>query len=186
MPDARFGAAGSVLPGDRNATPQPSWEVELTNGLLPYLRDHVVQGAVVLPGAAYVDAALSAQWKTSNGSASVLEEVKFHRALVVGEHEKPSLRVEIDERSRAMSMYGRPAGKGTDWTLHTTAKLSGRRPARHQRRPGGPRERCREAIAPKTSMHVARQRAAARSHVPRHLPLASGARRLPRSGCIRR
>jgi NADPH:quinone reductase-like Zn-dependent oxidoreductase/NAD(P)-dependent dehydrogenase (short-subunit alcohol dehydrogenase family) len=145
----RLGVAGSALLGDRGATPQPSWQVELTDGLVPYLKDHVVQGAVVLPGAAYVDAALSAQWNISNGTARVLEEVSFHRALVIGAHEQVSLRVEMDERSRSVHLYSRASGNGAGWTLHTSAKLSGAQPASPPKlNLAAIRERCRESIAP--------------------------------------
>ncbi|WP_280276424.1 polyketide synthase dehydratase domain-containing protein, partial [Nocardia wallacei] len=51
---------GYAMLGDRVAAAAPEWQVALSVTNLPWLRDHVVAGGVVLPGAADHDAALSA------------------------------------------------------------------------------------------------------------------------------
>lgn len=58
---ARYGDADRfALLGDRVDALTPQWEVTLAPANLPWLPDHTVLGSVVLPGTAYLDAALSA------------------------------------------------------------------------------------------------------------------------------
>ncbi|MHB9858102.1 hotdog family protein [Streptomyces sp. YIM S03343] len=48
------------LLGERVALPTPQWEGPLESARVPRLRDHVVGGATVLSGSAYVELAFSA------------------------------------------------------------------------------------------------------------------------------
>jgi acyl transferase domain-containing protein len=64
------------LLGARLMTSVPTWQVELTANSVPYLPDHVVQGSVVLPGAAYVEMALA--------SSARLKEVPHTATGAVG------------------------------------------------------------------------------------------------------
>ena len=55
----RIGNDNHPLLYRRVSAPKPVWESLLNRGMLPYLPDHVVDGVVVLPAAAYIEEALA-------------------------------------------------------------------------------------------------------------------------------
>ncbi|MBF6170827.1 type I polyketide synthase [Nocardia blacklockiae] len=113
---------GYAMLGDRLAAAAPEWEVSLSVANLPWLRDHVVAGAVVLPGAAYLDAALSAVAARTGRDAFGLESVEFVSPLVVDEHDVPVLRIAVEETTRRFTIRSKPAG-GQDWTVNAHGRL---------------------------------------------------------------
>ncbi len=123
----RVGPDRHVLLGIRVPAPVPAWEADVNANYLPYLPDHRIQGSLVFPGAGYVEAALAAQREVSPDRWGVVEAIEFHNALVIGSHEKPTLRTELDGRGRALTIHSRMAG-GDGWRLHATARLSGAEP----------------------------------------------------------
>jgi len=64
---------------------RPLWEGRLSDQRLDYLDDHLVQGALVFPGAAYVEMALAANRDAASSEAIVLRDVRFERALFIKE-----------------------------------------------------------------------------------------------------
>ncbi len=57
----------------------PTWEVELSTAVLPFLADHQVQGTVVVPGAVFLEMALAAA-SVTYGSACSVDDLVLHRA----------------------------------------------------------------------------------------------------------
>ena len=58
-------------------TPVPEWIRNLDPNWLPYLRDHKVQGQILVPGAAYLEMALAAGKEIFGGGPYFLEDVRF-------------------------------------------------------------------------------------------------------------
>jgi acyl transferase domain-containing protein len=124
--EARFDRVGRpehTLLGRRIATPEPSWEGRLNGNVLRYVADHRVENLVVLPGAAYVELGLAVHREVSGREQAVLEDLEFHKALVVEENEEPVLHVRYDERTREYIVYSRH-GEGRPWNLHARGRLS--------------------------------------------------------------
>ncbi|MEV5838663.1 SDR family NAD(P)-dependent oxidoreductase [Nocardia sp. NPDC052112] len=113
---------GYAMLGDRTAAVATEWEVQLSVSNLPWLRDHVVAGAVVLPGAAYLDAAMSAIALRTGRDSFGLESVEFISPLVIDEHDVPVVRIGVEESTRRFSIRSRPAAGG-GWTLHAHGRL---------------------------------------------------------------
>ena len=111
-----------VLPGMRTPASQPEWESDISLGALPWLHDHVVADAVLLPGAAYLDAALAAAAAVTGRDAPLIEDVEFISPLVVGEHEAPVLRLTVDEDSGRFSVRTRPTDS-EDWTVRARGRI---------------------------------------------------------------
>lgn len=120
--DRTAAAAEFALLGEPTSASADEWEVSLSVTNLPWLRDHVVDGAVVLPGAAYLDAALSAIAVRTGRSAFGLESVEFANPLVITEHEVPVVRVTVEETTRRFTVRSRPAADPT-WTVHAKGRL---------------------------------------------------------------
>ena len=67
--------------GDRTSRAARTGQCELSVSTLPWLADHVVNGVVIMPGAAYLDAALSAAASQDRASdRSALETGPVRRA----------------------------------------------------------------------------------------------------------
>jgi myxalamid-type polyketide synthase MxaD len=128
--------SGHPLVGDKvESSVEPGhwlFERELSAEEVPYLQDHKVQGAVVLPAAAYLEMALSCASEAFGEQEGIeLEEMRFLKALVLTEGERrlvqQVLRVAAPEEGptkeprASFRVSSRPLGDaeaGTDWTLH--------------------------------------------------------------------
>ena len=64
-------------------TAEPSWQSRLDTKLLPYLKDHVVQGHTVFPAAGYIEMALGAGNAIFGHCPVVVEELDIAKALVL-------------------------------------------------------------------------------------------------------
>ncbi len=122
----RMGAGLHPLLGNPVSAPTPAWEADLNRNFVPWLDDHQVQGAVVFPGAGYIEAALAAQRLVSPAACGVLEDIEFRSALVLGEHERVILRVET--AGDALAIHSRVAGEDGEWRQHAALRLSQDRP----------------------------------------------------------
>ncbi|MFG1791005.1 SDR family NAD(P)-dependent oxidoreductase [Nocardia sp. NPDC049149] len=119
----RAGAtAGYAMLGERTDATAPEWDVQLSITALPWLRDHVVEGSVVLPGAAYLDAALSAIAVRTGRTAFGLEAVEFATPLIVGQHDVPVVRISVEETTHRFTVRSRAATE-TTWTLNAYGRL---------------------------------------------------------------
>ncbi|WP_280408154.1 type I polyketide synthase [Nocardia brasiliensis] len=119
----RFGAtAGFAMLGERTGASAPEWEVQLSVTTLPWLRDHVVEGSVVLPGAAYLDAALSVVAVRTGRTSFGLEGVEFAAPLIVGAHDVPVVRLTVEETTRRFTVRSRAATE-TTWTVNAFGRL---------------------------------------------------------------
>lgn len=118
-----FGTPGAYsMLGDPDLTSHSAWELDMSTQTLPWLTDHVVDGSCVLPGAAYLDAALSAASKHTGLTSVTVENVRFVAPLVVDPADGTVLRTELEESSRRFTIRSRPAGS-TVWTVHATGRL---------------------------------------------------------------
>jgi acyl transferase domain-containing protein/aryl carrier-like protein len=124
----RLGWRVHPLLGRRLASAHPSWELDLDAHLLPYLDDHRIQGAVVYPGAAYVEMALAAAREVFGEGPCALEEVEFQRALFLPDGEMTRLQMIFDPGAASFNIYSRtkdPKQPGMQqWRRHATGKLA--------------------------------------------------------------
>ncbi|WP_067535591.1 type I polyketide synthase [Nocardia crassostreae] len=120
----RYGTPDSYpMLGDPDLdNPSTTWTVQLSVASLPWLDDHVVGGARILPGAAYLDAALSAVALRTDATRAALEDVDFVAALVIDEGEAPIVELRVEESTERFTIRSRGAA-GTVWTVHATGRL---------------------------------------------------------------
>ena len=119
----RYGDADRyALLGDRANDLTSEWGLTLAPANLPWLRDHVVAGAVLLPGTAYIDAALSAVRQRGGREQAALDSVSFMAPLVVAEHDVPITRLTVDESTGRFTFNGRSAHAEL-WTKHAQGRL---------------------------------------------------------------
>ncbi|MFR9753262.1 type I polyketide synthase [Nocardia sp. 004] len=113
---------GYSMLGDQQPDDSLSWQLELSTQTLPWLADHVVDGARLLPGAGYLDAALSAAVLRTESMGVGVEDVRFLAPLVVKEGELPLMRMDLEESTRRFTIRSRSA-VGSVWTVNVTGRL---------------------------------------------------------------
>ncbi len=102
------------------------WEADVGLRALPYLRDHVIEGAPVLPAAGILEMVLAAAAETFRTAAAGVEALRFERAIVLG-HEPRRLQLVMTEEPGgivAFRVFGRPAAAGeAPWVAHAAGRL---------------------------------------------------------------
>ncbi|WP_170319936.1 type I polyketide synthase [Polyangium spumosum] len=102
------------------------WEQTQSVRSTPWLRDHVVQGEIVFPGAGFVEMALAAGTKLLGDSALVLSGISFERMLSLDEGgERVSQVVLTNEGEGAFALEIASQGEdGQTWTTHARGHVS--------------------------------------------------------------
>ncbi|WP_204327967.1 type I polyketide synthase [Streptomyces aureoverticillatus] len=100
----------------------------------PWLADHAVDGAILLPGTAYVELALRAGDEVGCGH---LEELTLEAPLVIPEQGAVQLQISVggpdDAGRRELGLFARPQDDTDDtpWTRHFTGSLLPAAPSEH-------------------------------------------------------
>lgn len=115
---ARLGTPGSyAMLGDPDVEGKADWLLQVGTELLPWLADHVVNGIRIMPGAAYLDAALSATATRLGVKRVALEQVRFVAPLIMAAPDVPLMALSIEESSGRFLIRSRNA-TGSAWTVH--------------------------------------------------------------------
>ncbi|GEM31393.1 putative polyketide synthase [Nocardia neocaledoniensis NBRC 108232] len=119
---ARLGTPGGyAMLGDPDVEGRPEWLLQVGTELLPWLSDHVVNGVKIMPGAAYLDAALSATASRIGTTQVALEQVRFVAPLIMGAPDVPLVAMSVEEASGRFLIRSRSA-TGTAWTVHASGR----------------------------------------------------------------
>ncbi|MCP4655644.1 MAG: type I polyketide synthase, partial [bacterium] len=108
------------------------WRLQLSTEWLPYLADHRVQGAVMVPAAAYAEIALEAARAVFGEQDAVdLEGMDFKNALFLDADEPRSVQVAVSPDRPGMAslkIFGKTDPSSEEWTLHASAILRRHQP----------------------------------------------------------
>ncbi|TQM33307.1 type I polyketide synthase [Nocardia bhagyanarayanae] len=113
---------GYAMLGDPDLEGRPGWLLQVGTETLPWLADHVVGGARILPGAAYLDAALSAAAGRMGDRRVALEQVRFVAPLVMSAPDVPMLELSVEDSSGRFLIRSRNA-TGSVWTVNAMGRL---------------------------------------------------------------
>jgi acyl transferase domain-containing protein/acyl carrier protein len=117
----RIGVAAHPLLGLRTEAARPTWQNEISASLCEYLADHAVRGAVVFPGAGYVEMAMAAAREVYGDANVSVEDIRFERALFLSDGERPKIQVALDPDTGAFEIHGRASGGG--WIRHAAGSI---------------------------------------------------------------
>lgn len=99
------------------------WENALDPVTIPWLADHQVGGAIVLPGAAYAEMALAAAREWQGSEALALEELDILSPIVFdGEHTR-TLHFSLNPRDGGFQIKSRQRLSADEWTLHAVGRV---------------------------------------------------------------
>ena len=101
----------------------PTWQTHLAGSRLAYIREHVVQDAVVFPAAAYLDAVLAANRELTGSDAAVIEDVRFRRAMVIAADDDAIVQLTVQPQDYHFSIHSRMQA-GQSWALNVTGRLN--------------------------------------------------------------
>ncbi|KAB8314798.1 type I polyketide synthase [Tolypothrix campylonemoides VB511288] len=106
------------------------FETQLSAAQPAYLQDHKVFSQVVFPGAAYLEMALAAGFERFNSSQLQIEEVFFHKALVLKQTQPQTLQTiisQIDQNTYRFQIYSfeptENQHQASQWQLHAEGKV---------------------------------------------------------------
>lgn len=122
----RFGLPGSVFFNTKAQTPEASLEVELNELIFPFIKEHVVQNSVVLPGATYAAVGLALdeyQSGKDTTTAITLQDIEFHQILLIDTSRVQMLHTTFDAQTNTYSVYSRFKEEEADWKLHATGRI---------------------------------------------------------------
>jgi acyl transferase domain-containing protein/NADPH:quinone reductase-like Zn-dependent oxidoreductase/acyl carrier protein len=112
------------LLGHRLPTSDGVWTNTIQPVLLPYLTDHVVQGAPLFPAAGYIELSLAAgSIKYGEGPLDI-EAFEILRPLALPKGAEPLVQLSLDGADGTVVIRSRPDTDTPDWTDHVRGRLS--------------------------------------------------------------
>jgi acyl-CoA synthetase (AMP-forming)/AMP-acid ligase II/acyl carrier protein len=117
------------LLGKRLRSAQIIFEADLSAQSPAYLDDHRVEGAVVLPAAAYVEIALAAAIQALGPGPHTLRQLELQKWLGLPESGSRTVQVTLspdtpgEKRFQLHSFTGSAGQAQEEWTLHATGKI---------------------------------------------------------------
>lgn len=91
----RLRPSSGLLLGTRVSEQPPAWEALLSTEKMPWLVEHMVMGECVLPGAVYVEMAMSALSNAYPNAVCALEDMRFEQAQRYSSQSAFFLRLEL-------------------------------------------------------------------------------------------
>ncbi|MCY1071297.1 type I polyketide synthase [Nannocystis sp. RBIL2] len=105
------------------ATPTQFWQTDLAADDPPWLADHKVQGATVLPGAATLEMALTVAELSLGTGPWQLADVGFSTALVLADDPR-QVQVAVTTEADAATIQLASRTGDAAWTIHATARAT--------------------------------------------------------------
>jgi phthiocerol/phenolphthiocerol synthesis type-I polyketide synthase C len=100
------------------------WQNVVDTTLLPFLADHVVQGAVLFPATGYIELGLAAARLVLGDGPLALENVDILRPLTVAARPMPALHCALDIADGTWEIRSRPELHGESSTTHVRGRLT--------------------------------------------------------------
>ncbi len=143
--DSRLGMKDAhPLLGRALKTPVPAWSCSFDPNWMPYLRDHKVQGQILIPGAAYLEMALAAGKEVFGSGPYVLEDVRFVKGCFLPKGDARIGQTVFDPQESTLQIYSSTLDSDAKWVLHATGVVRSRQeePADPPFSPPAVQERC--------------------------------------------
>ena len=103
--------------------PHPAWEVDFSLNYFPWLSDHKIEGLILNPGAAYIEAGLMLSKKIFGDKPCILEDVQFTTPLIYREKDSQRIQIHYRHESQRFSIYSQNHQTNHSWTYHAGARM---------------------------------------------------------------
>ncbi|KAB1153658.1 SDR family NAD(P)-dependent oxidoreductase [Tenacibaculum aiptasiae] len=105
--------------------PSDAYIFELNEFFFPFLNDHIVHEKVVFPGAGYIGIAIDMYLnEVSQEAPFQLENVNFHKVLMIDEDEIQNLYVSMNTKNGSYSIESKNGQEDTDWVRMSSGKFA--------------------------------------------------------------
>ncbi|MDX1928072.1 MAG: type I polyketide synthase, partial [Pirellulaceae bacterium] len=112
--------------GIQEAPATPVWRIDLDHEPVAYLRDHVVTGMPVLPGAAYVEALLElAGTQFPQAQCLLVRNLQIHAPMLIFPDRGLDSVTSYDPQSQMATIRGLENGRLGSGQVHITAQIAG-------------------------------------------------------------
>ncbi len=101
------------------------WENPLDTTVLPYLADHRVGGAAIMPAAGFVEMALAAAVEAFGLEAVDIESLEVRQALVFEPDQGRLIRLILEEEDGRFVIRSKPRLSEADWVEHAVGRVLG-------------------------------------------------------------
>lgn len=134
----------------------PAWENELNAHCPSYLDDHRIQGAIVYPGAGYIEMGLAAAQKTYGAETCALEDIEFRKALFLSGGDSYRVQLLLDPLGTSFTVCSQPLEPGQSWNLHASGRLCKPPSGNHSRKVAVDeiRKQCPDEFAAEDCYHL--------------------------------
>jgi len=113
----RLSLKGHTMLARRCKEPDEAWIVEVNRYFFKWLEDHKLDGSIVFPASAYVEAGISLYRQRNGVPACILENVDFIHPLVIPSGHEPLLRISSTPHSSHFNIQS-SSNDSYEWTLH--------------------------------------------------------------------
>lgn len=114
------------LLGYRLKDAEAGWENQLDTYVVPYLSDHVVDGAVVVPAAAYVEMALAASSQWYGTDSHVIEDCEIRAPVLLEEGHAKSVRFRLNPDDGSFTISSRERLSEDAWHINVAGRITGK------------------------------------------------------------
>ncbi|MCS3796554.1 SDR family NAD(P)-dependent oxidoreductase [Niastella sp. OAS944] len=120
----RKGREGNVFLNTKLPVPHPAYEVELSPEFFPFIRDHVIHGKTIFPGAGYIAAAIALYQSeyVARDKGFCLEDVSFHQLLQVDNQRTQFIHAALQSRLNQFSIHSRYDDNNLSWQLRASGR----------------------------------------------------------------
>ena len=127
------------LVGARFAMDQLEWHALIDTALLPDLADHVVDGHILLPGAAFAEMALAVARDWLGGESATVADFEIHNPMILAATGSREVRCRVQPVTGTLEIMSRARLGQATWQVHAVAKILHPGDATQAaRRPSGP------------------------------------------------
>jgi len=114
------------LLGYRLKDADASWENQLDTDVIPYLSDHVVDGVVVVPAAAYVEMALAASSQWYKTDSHVIEDCEIRAPIILEDNQAKTVRFKLNTDDGSFTVSSRERLSKDAWNLNVVGRITGK------------------------------------------------------------
>ena len=109
------------LLGVARGGPRPEWEARLDLRLMPYLADHRVRHAAILPATVYLELAFAAGREVFGADSCELKDATLANPCLLAPDEPLWVHTAFDSDAGTVQVHTRPLHGDREWTGHLTA-----------------------------------------------------------------
>ncbi|UDL93940.1 SDR family NAD(P)-dependent oxidoreductase [Lichenihabitans sp. PAMC28606] len=111
------------LVGARYALDQLEWHSQIDTALVPALADHVVEGHVLLPGAAFAEMALAVARDWLGTETAAIADFEIHQPMILAGTASRGVRCRVQPVTGTIEIMSRPRLGQAAWQTHAVAKI---------------------------------------------------------------